>query len=191
MEKEIRLLGWRQFITELLNVGAYPDVDLAAGSIIDMDVWSELEDTMSSLCDPVHLSFDVSPERRTSVTAAGLNQDGKKHTEVLHHRDGTGWLPERLAELCQKHDVFSIACDGFGPANSLANKIEEVAQVQVRRLKTGDYADACGMFLNAVEERELTHIGQEELTTAVRGRGRGWWTGGRGRGLSQRLIRGR
>jgi hypothetical protein len=169
MEKEIRLLGWRQFITELLNVGAYPDTDLASGSIVNMDVWAELEDTMSVLSDPVHLSFDISPARRTSVSAAGLNQQRKLHAEVIHAREGTSWLPERLAELCQEHDVIGVSCDGFGPARSVAAKVEEIAGVKVRRLNTSDYADACGMFVNAVEERELRHIGQEDLTAAVRG----------------------
>lgn len=169
MEKEIRLLGWRQFITELLNVGAYPDTDLASGSIVNMDVWAELEDTLSVLRDPVHLGFDVSPARRTSVSAAGLNEEGKRHAEVIHAREGTGWLPEGLARLCEKHDVLGVCCDGFGPASSVAAKVEEIAGVKVRRLNTSDYADACGMFVNAVEERELRHIGQEDLTAAVRG----------------------
>lgn len=169
MEKEIRLLGWRQFITELLNVGAYPDTDLAAGSVLSMDVWVELEDAMSRLLDPVHLGFDISPTGRSSICAAGLNQDGHKHVEVVHCREGTAWLPEALAKLCERHDVISVCCDGFGPANRVANKVEEIAGLKVRRLNSGEYADACGMFLASVEERELRHIGQEELSSAVRG----------------------
>lgn len=169
MAKEFRLLGWRQFITELLNVGDYPDTELGSGSIVNMEIWADLEDAMSTLVDPVHVSFDVSPARRGSITAAGLNQQGKKHTEVISCREGTSWLPGRLAEICQKHEVIGVACDGFGPANTIAAKVEDEAGLTVRRLNTGDYADACGMFVNAVEERELRHLGQDELTAAVRG----------------------
>lgn len=169
MTKEMRLLGWRQFVTELLNVGAYPDIDLGLGSVINMETWADLEDSMSVLRDPLYLSFDVSPSRRSSVTAAGMNQDGQKHAEVIHAREGTGWLPERLAALCEKHEVIGIACDGFGPAKALAPKVEDAAGMKVRLLNTGDYADACGTFVNAVEEHDLRHIGQDELTSAVRG----------------------
>jgi hypothetical protein len=168
MTKEMRLLGWRQFITELLNVGAYPDTDLASGSVINLETWLELEDEQSVLQDPVCIAFDVSPDRRTSISAAGVNQRGEPHIEVIHSRAGTGWVSERFAELCERHEVIEIVCDGFGPANSIANRVDE-AGVKVRRVNAGQYADACGLFAGEVDERRLRHIGQDELTTAVRG----------------------
>lgn len=169
MAKELRTLGRRGFIVELLGGGDYPDTDLTGGSVIDMEIWAELEKPKAKLEDPVCLSFDVSPGRRSSITASGRNDLGAKHVEVIHVREGTAWVPERLAQLCERHDVIEVACDGFGPANTIANKVEELAGVKVRRLNTGDYADACGMFANEVEEREVQHIGQDALTAAVRG----------------------
>jgi hypothetical protein len=169
MLKELQTLGRRQFCSDLLGVGDYPDTDLAAGSIIDSATWDGLIDETSVLEDPVCLAFDVSPGRRTAIVAAGLNGDGKKHVEVIHAREGTGWVPERLAELCERHDVVELACDGFGPANTIAAGVEEQTGLKVRRLKTGEYADACGLFANEVEESTLVHLGQEQLTTAVRG----------------------
>jgi hypothetical protein len=74
-----------------------------------------------------------------------------------------------LAELCERHEVVELVCDGFGPANAIADRVEEQTGLRVRRLKTGEYADACVQFVNEVEERDLVHIGQEELTTSVRG----------------------
>lgn len=168
MAKEIRLLGWRQFITELLNVGAYPDTELVAGAVVDMETWADLEDPESVLEDPVCLAFDVSPDRRTSISAAGRNQRGEPHIELVNSRAGTGWVAERLAELYERHEVIEVACDGFGPSSSIANKIDDVG-IKVRRLNSGDYADACGTFANEVDEKRLRHIGQNELTTAVRG----------------------
>ncbi len=169
MAKELRALGWRQFITELLNVGDYPETDLVGNSEISQEAWAECEDEQSMLEDPICIAFDVSPGRRTSVVAAGLNRGRKKHVEVIHHKAGTGWVPERMVELCERHEVVEIICDGFGPGNAIAQRIEEQTGLTVRRLKTGEYADACGTFANDVEERELVQLGQDELTTAVRG----------------------
>lgn len=169
MAKEMKTFGWRQFCIELLGVGDYPDTDLVGNSEISLDAWADVEDEQSVLEDPVCIAYDVSPGRRTSISAAGLNEEGRKHVEVIHCRAGTGWVPERFVELCEKWDVVELACDGFGPANALAAKIEEQTGLKVRRLKTGEYADACGQFAIAVEEHDVVHIGQEELTTSVRG----------------------
>ncbi len=169
MAKELKALGWRQFITELLNVGDYPDPDLLGNAEISLEAWAEIEDSASVLADPICLSFDVSPGRRTAISAAGLNGQRKKMVELVSCRSGVGWVPERMIELCEKHEVVEIVCDGFGPGNSIASRIEEQTGLTVRRLKTGEYADACGQFANDVEERELVQIGQDELDTAVKG----------------------
>jgi hypothetical protein len=169
MVKEARVLGWRQFITELLNVGDYPDTDLIGNSEISLEKWLEGEDAESVMVDPVCIAFDVSPARRTTITAAGLNERGRKMVETIHCREGTGWVPERMAELCSSHEVMELVCDGFGPANAIADRIEEQTGLDVRRLKTGEYADACGQFATAVEEDDLVHLGQDELNTSVRG----------------------
>lgn len=169
MARELRSLGRRQFAVELLGVGDYPDTDPLASSEISLEAWAEIEDARSVLEDPVVLAFDVSPGRRTSISAAGLNERGVSHVELIHARAGTKWVGERMADLCEKHDVVQVACDGYGPANKIAADVEQAAGIDVRRLKTGEYADACGMFANEVEERTMRHIGQEELTLAVRG----------------------
>ncbi len=169
MLKEMKALGWRQFITELLNVGDYPDPDLVGNSEINMESWADCEDEDSALADPVCISFDVSPGRRTTIAASGMSRGRKKQVEVVNSRAGTGWVPERIVELCERHDVVEVICDGFGPGNAIAARIEEQTGLSVRRLKTGEYADACAMFANEVEEKELVHIGQDELTTSVKG----------------------
>lgn len=169
MAKELKSLGRRQFAVELLGVGDYPETELGAGAEISLEEWGQIEDELSVLGDPVCLAFDVSPARRTSISAAGLSEKGVKQIELINSKAGTGWVPERFAKLCESHEVLEVACDGFGPANSIAGKIEEEIGRKVRRLNTGEYADACGMFANGVEERDFCHIGQEELTTAVRG----------------------
>lgn len=169
MARELRSLGRREFAIELLGVGDYPATDGSADSMISMESWGDCEDEASELVDPVVLAFDVSPDRRTSIAAAGMNQQGKQHVEVVVARAGTAWVPQKMAELCSRHEVVEVLCDGFGPANSIANRIEEDAGLKVRRINSGEYADACGLIVGEIEERKLKHIGQDELTTAVRG----------------------
>ena len=121
------------------------------------------------LADPVCLAWDVSPGRRTSVAAAGLNEAGELHVEVIEARPGTGWLPQRIEELVQRHEVIEIACDGLGPSAAIAARVEDAAGVEVRRTTAGEYAEACGMFADGVGEKTLRHIGQLELDVAVKG----------------------
>lgn len=169
MMKEFKTLGRRLFIVELLGGGDYPDTELAGNSEISLETWADIEDESSVLHDPVSLSFDVSPGRRGSISAGGVNADGDHHIELVNSRAGTAWMTERIGELWERHDVVEVACDGFGPANTVADEIERTLGIEVRRLKTGDYADACGLFASEVEEKKVRHIGQDELTTAVRG----------------------
>lgn len=168
MEWERRAMSTRGFIVELLGGGDYPTTDGSADVVISVEDWAAVEDSESVLVDPICLSFDVSTDRRTTISAAGLNEQGRLHVEVIHSRSGTGWVAERLTELYRDHEVVEIVCDGFGPSDSIAKRVDD-AGIKVRRLGSGDYARACGVFADAVGERTLRHIGQEDLNASVRG----------------------
>jgi hypothetical protein len=168
MEWERRAMSFRGFVVELLGVGDYPETDVSADVLVSIEDWLNLEDPDSVVVDPVCIAFDVSPERQTAIVAAGLNERGKWHTEVLHSGAGTGWLTERLADLYRKHEVAEIVCDGYGPSAAMARKADD-AGITVRRLDSNEYGQACGVFVDAVGEQTLRHLGQEELLTAIRG----------------------
>jgi hypothetical protein len=168
MEWERRAMSFRGFVVELLGVGDYPDTDLAADTLVSVDDWLSLEDPSSVLLDPICLAFDVSPERQTAIAAAGLNEQGKWHPEVIHAGAGTGWLTGRLAELYEKHEVVQIGCDGYGPSAAMARKADD-AGITVRRLDSNEYGQACGLLVDDVGEQTLRHPGQEEMTAAIRG----------------------
>jgi hypothetical protein len=166
---EYRSMPRRAFCVELLGVGDWPDTDLMGSSVFDMERWALVCDPQSRIDGAVCIAFDISPDRRATIVVCGLGVNGKMHVEVITSGAGTGWVPPRLADLCEKHDVVELVCDGFGPANTVASRVEERTGLSVRRLKSGDYADACGQFANAVEEGDMVHIGQEELTVSVKG----------------------
>lgn len=168
MDWERRAMSQRGFIVELLGGGDYPATDGNPDAAIAVEAWNDLEDDSSVLLDPICLAFDVSPDRKTSIAASGLNEHAQYHVEVIHARAGTGWVADRLADLYAKHEVIEIVCDGFGPSASIAKRVDE-AGITVRRINSGEYAEACGKFVDAVAEQTVRHLGQAELSAAVRG----------------------
>jgi hypothetical protein len=168
MEWERRAMSRRSFAVELLGAGDYPATDGSADVLIDSAAWADVLDEESVLADPICLAFDVSPDRRTSIVAAGLNEEGRMHVEVVAAGAGTGWVAGRMESLYEKHDVVDVVCDGYGPSAAIAKRVDD-AGITVRRLDAGEYGKACGLFVDGVGEKTLRHIGQQELDVAVRG----------------------
>lgn len=168
MEWERRAMSARGFAVELLGAGDYPPTDASADVIVSVEDWLALEVPDSVLQDPICLAFDVSPDRQVAIVASGLNEQGKLHVEVVAAGAGTGWVESRLVELYRKHEVEQIVCDGYGPSAAIARKADE-AGITVVRLDSQQYGIACGMFVDAIGERQLVHLGQDEITSAIRG----------------------
>jgi hypothetical protein len=168
MTREQRSMVPRNFAVELLGVGDWPVTDGSGMKVITLEAWSDVLDTTSVLIDPVCLAYDVSPDRNSSIVAAGRNEQGLMMVELIACRPGTGWLVQRLIELYQAHEIAEVVCDGFGPSAAIASRIDE-AGITVRRMDSGDYGKACGLFVDHVGEKTLRHIGQQELDAAVKG----------------------
>lgn len=168
MAWERRAMSDRGFKVELLGVGDYPATDESPDVLISQADWAAVLDPDETLMDPICIAADVSPERHSSIVAAGRSETGKLMVEVVHSRPGTGWLEERLVDLYRSHEVAEVVCDGFGPAAAIANRVDD-AGITVKRLDSGDYGKACGFFVDAVGEKTLRHIGQQELDAAIRG----------------------
>ena len=92
MEWERRAMSARGFAVELLGAGDYPPTDGAHDMVVSVEDWLALEEPESVLVDPVCLAFDVSPDRNVAIVAAGLNEQGKLHCEVVAAGAGTGWV---------------------------------------------------------------------------------------------------
>jgi len=165
---ELESMDDRTFAVEILNVGDWPRANGGRQSPIKIEEWSELVDETSQLLDPVCLAYDVSPERRTSIAAAGRNERGAWHVEVIDQWPGTAKLPARLAELVEEHSPLEVVCDGYGPSASMVKQVIE-AGVDVRLLSSAEHAAACGQLKDAVAERTLAHLGSSSLSNAVRG----------------------
>lgn len=165
---EQRSMDPRTFAVERLGVGDWPRTDHVSANPLDLETWLALADETSKLTDPVCFAFDISPDRRTSIAAAGRNQDGLWHVEIIENRlKGTGWLAGRMEELVKKHKPAAVVCDGYGPAASLVPALEELG-IEVTTTTAGEHAQACGRLVDVVEEGSLRHLGSLDLAGAVR-----------------------
>ena len=166
--KEANSMDTRTFAVEILGVGDWPRIDGVLLNPITPDEWTALTDPASKLLDPIVLAYDISPERRSSIAAAGRRSDGLWHVEVIAQWPGTKWLVDRLAELVAEHDPIEVVCDGYGPSASMVKAVLE-ADINIRLLNSADHAQACGQLADAVTQRTLRHLGSSELANAIRG----------------------
>lgn len=167
---EQRSMSHRTFCVERLGVGDWPSTDGDVESPISPEAWAACVDERSQLEQVRCVTVDVKPDRSSaSVAVAGRREDGLAHVEVVDRRNGTGWVPERLADLAARHDIQYIVLDSPpSPAAALLPKLEALG-LKVKLLTTRDQAGAFGMMVDAVSDRQVRHIGQPELSDAIRG----------------------
>lgn len=167
--QERKTLDLRTFAVERLGAGDWPELDQDADQELTLEAWMICTDGGSAAEDPVCFAFDVKPDRSAgAIGVAGRRSDGWQHVEIVEHKAGTGWMPERLAELVKKHDTVSVICDERSPAAALLPRLKEL-NIEVRVLNGAEYAQACGAFLDAVNDVAVRHRGTPELRAAVRG----------------------
>ena len=166
----------RTFAVERLGVGDWPATDTAGLRAINPVAWKECVDRDSAVKDPVTFAFDVSPDRSSAcVAVAGARSDGLPHIEVVEHLRGTHWVVQRIAELVKAHKTWAVMCDPAGPAGSLVAEVQEHVgkhpngESKLDVVTAREYAQACGLFYDEVEQRHLRHGGTSELNTAVDG----------------------
>ena len=166
---EMRSMGWREYATERLGIGDWPDPDPNSGGKIKMEAWKALQDRDSSAQDPISFAYDVSEDRKWStIAASGLRDDKMSHIEVVERQDGTEWVPKRLKELTKNHKTAYVLTHATGPGASLIRELEHLG-VKVEAIPTNEYVKACGLLFDVVERQTLRHLGQPEMAIAIKG----------------------
>lgn len=173
---ERRELDRRTYAVERCGVWDAPPLDGSNHQVIPIQLWDSLADDPAAegarMLDPVVLAFDVTPDRsKASIVASGRRADGLTQLEVVDHRPGTAWLPARLSELCERHEVVKVMCGASSPAESLVKDCWDVG-VTVDVIETPDHAIACSKFATLIDEKEIRHLGGEDLRSAVKGAGK-------------------
>jgi hypothetical protein len=166
--REVASMATRTAAVELFGMGDWPATDGAEDTLISPQEWSEIEEHDWQFVDPIIISFDISPDRRTSICVSGRTDRGHMGVEIVNHAAGTGWVFDRLEKLYARHDVQEVVCDGYGPAAAIASQLDD-AGITIRRLDSADYGKACGLFVDMVGEKTLRHLGQDEMSDAIRG----------------------
>jgi phage terminase large subunit-like protein len=140
----------------------------AAGmAVIDAVTWGRAGDMMSQPDDRLALAVDVNPDRSAgSIALAGLRADGKWHVELVDTRNSVGWIPDKVAGICQRQGIRAVVVDAGSAAASLIEPLE-ARKVAVTRTNWRQMAQACGAFYDATVEDGLRHIDQPQMNVAV------------------------
>ena len=150
-----------------------PEPD-AEGAVIPGDVWADCRDMNSKLSSRGVFALDVSPDRVWgSISVVGTSKSGGSHVELVDRRRGTAWVAGRAAEL-QARWGGQMAIAKGSPAWSLKQELDD-ARIDLLPISTEEHAQACGDFFDAVMERHVRHIGQDELDGAVAGADRRYY----------------
>lgn len=153
----------------------YSGDEVAGWQVIGEAAWEAARDVESQVGGRPAFAVYVPPDRSYSaIGVAGASTEGGRHIEVagdgqaLDYRPGTGWVVARLLEL-EKHKPSVVVIDD----KALADAAEK-AGLKVHRAGAADVVTGCQLLFDAVAgddvtSRDVRHIGQPELTAAVRG----------------------
>lgn len=154
LEEQLRNLGPESFARE--HLGVWDPEPSASAGCIDPAVWAALEDVEDVRPSPVAVAVEMSSDRKwTMLVLAGVRSDGDHHVEVIQSERGSGWVPDRVAELAKKWSA-PVGLDPAGPAGSLIPALSAVG-VEPALVTGRDYASACGAFLDRIMEGRVHH----------------------------------
>jgi hypothetical protein len=106
-----------------------------------------------------------------SIAIVGRHR-GEVYAQVVEHRPGTSWMPERMRELAEKHKPLAVVLDDKDPAacekTALTASLAEIG-LELTSLSTTEATQAFGMLIAAVmgDAPYLRHYDQAELNDAV------------------------
>lgn len=171
-----KLLAEDDFLRDMLGIWDDDGRDL----VIPLADWSALGDSSSDPAPhvgPVVLGVDSDPARKfTTIVACGARAVGPPLIEVTSdpdriadNRAGVDWALARIVTICARNEVSAIVIDKASAAASLVKALEE-AKIPVVGADTVQMRAACGQLYDAaVETRELVHLDDPLLVTALKG----------------------
>lgn len=157
--------GLDSFARERLGVVA--GIDGETKDVFD-GKWRRLQNVRSKIVGQVSFGLDVAPDFSfASIGAAGRNDVGRLHLELVERFPKTDWVVEHAARLCSRHNAV-LAVDQKSPAAILIDDLL-AAGVPVVSPTVSEYVLACGKLRKFVSERHAIHLGQRPLDDAVVG----------------------
>jgi len=154
-------------------------------SVIRQTTWDDRLDVTSTIAGRPVFAAEISDDREHGwIGTAGGRADGNIHVEIVEpgfkiqaDQRGTAWMLERLVEVYDEHDAYTVVIDPRRPAASLIPGLRKRG-VHVTTPNQGDMHGACGRFFDATGEvmsdrelpenqRRLYHIGQTVLDQSL------------------------
>lgn len=135
--------------------------------VIPDAVWAALADPLSLPGGEVGMAVDMTPEGDvTAIAVASKRDDGMVHVELVEHRAGAGWVPERVAGIVARNVRGPVVIDGASPAAALIDRLRELGVV-VTVTGSNDMGRACVGFLQLVHQGQVRHVGQPQLAASM------------------------
>jgi hypothetical protein len=170
VQKEFNSMSAAAFDRERLGVGDWPEEE-ESWSVLSEEAWERcaMPDPGGAV-KPMAFAVDVDPDMKVTTIAAAWTRpelDGSgTYRTVLEiprgcSREGTGWVIERLRELCRTYRPMAVCFPKNGPAAGLAD-LAESAGLTVMRAMSGDEAEAFSQMVTAVRNRRVIHLGREQ-----------------------------
>jgi hypothetical protein len=157
-----------EFARERAGIAEEPNFE---GTVVDLGVFDSLADPSSKIASSRCIAVDVSPERTwATIAAGGKRSDGLRHMEIVDRRAGTGWLVPELVRLSQTHGV-TVILDPASPAGALVQDLKDQS-VTVHEATTREVTQACGAFVDAVNNGTMRHLGGSLIRSALVGAGK-------------------
>lgn len=163
VSREFAAMPEAEFKRERLGIW---DEGEGENSAVPPETWLSLADVRSSALDPVAFGLDVSPDGYASIASAGVRADGLLHVEVVEHRPGTSWVPERLAELVRRWTPSAVVLDVGSEAGALLPELERLSMT-LTKVSGREMAQASVAFAATVNDQALRHLDQANLNAAV------------------------
>jgi hypothetical protein len=142
---------------------------------IDAELWDKCAIAKKPVM-PARVAFGVHVRRGGSsaaIAAAWRTSTGLAYVEIVDHRSGTKWLPERMQELTRKHRGSTIAYDNIGEGSATATEAEMLSPKPRLRVQTyRETAAGCVQFMRDLERGTLRHRHDVGLDAAVAAAGR-------------------
>lgn len=158
-----RLLSEADYLREVFGIW-----DDDALTTIPMGAWRDCTDQAGQIAGQVVLSLDMSFDRtQTFIGVCGEREDGRRQVEIAAARPGTAWVADALKQAAKEWSA-PVMVATTGPAAAMIPELLD-AGIEVVPVGGAELAQACGHFLDSVIERTLAHLGDEGLTSAVRG----------------------
>lgn len=168
VRNERRALPPAEFARE--RMGWWEDPPEGGSDAIPAVPWRDCGDRSAAPRGGLVLALDVTPDRGWSaIAAASTGPGGTVPVEVVEHRQGTAWVPDRVAELVARHAPDQpVRLDAGASAGSLIPALT-AAGVRVEPVTGRDVVRACGNVYDLVVGGRLRHRDQQSLNSAAVG----------------------